>query len=144
MTIDIQYTSSEPNRIRKSYSVVRRVTGTLRNNSSIIDPQILIEGDISNVATANYMTIYEFKRHYFITNIESVNDNLYVIHGHVDVLTSFSNALRSNSAIVHRQANNYNLYLDDGVMKIYQNPIIETYEFTSGFSGLMYVMPVIG
>lgn len=144
MTIDIQYTSSEANRVNKQILGLRRLEGTLRNNSNTIDPEVLIEGNIQDVAGANYLTIYSFKRHYFIRSIESVRDGLYLIRAHVDVLTSFATAIKGNSAIIHRQANNFNLYLDDGVMKVYQNPIVETYEFPQGFSGHMYVLTIAG
>lgn len=144
MTIDIRYTSSEANRVNKSILTLKRLEGSLRNNSNTIDPEILIEGDIGDVAGANYLTIYSFKRNYFIRRIESMRTGVYIIYAHVDVLTTYATAIKGNSAIIHRQANNFNLYLDDGVMKVYQNPIIETYSFPNGFSDLMYVMPVIG
>lgn len=144
MTIDIRYTSSEANRINKEILTLTRLEGTLRNNSNTIDPEILIEGNIQDVAGANYLTIYSFKRHYFIRSIESIRNGLYMIRAHVDVLTTFATAIKGNSAIIHRQANNFNLYLDDGVMKVYQNPIVETYEFPQGFSGHMYVLTVAG
>lgn len=144
MTIDIQYNSSEVNRVNKQILTLTRLEGTLRNNSNTRDPEILIEGNITDVAGANYLTIYDFKRHYFITKIESVRNGVYIIYAHVDVLTTYATAIKGNSAIIHRQANSFNLYLDDGVMKIYSNPIIETYEFPNGFGNYMYVMPVIG
>lgn len=144
MTIDIQYTSSEANRVNKQILGLTRLEGVLRNNSNTTDPEILIEGNIQDVAGANYLTIYSFKRHYFIRNIESIRNGLYLIRAHVDVLTTFATAIKGNSAIIHRQANSFNLYLDDGVMKVYQNPIVETYEFPQGFSGHMYVLTVAG
>lgn len=144
MTIDIQYTASEANRVNKQILGLTRLEGTLRNNSNTTDPEILIEGNIQDVAGANYLTIYSFKRHYFIRNIESIRNGLYLIRAHVDVLTTFATAIKGNSAIIHRQANSFNLYLDDGVMKVYQNPIVETYEFPQGFSGHMYVLTVAG
>lgn len=144
MTIDIRYTASEVNRVNKQILTLTRLEGVLRNTSNTRDPEVLIEGNIEDVAAANYMTIYSFKRHYFIRSIESVRNGLYLIRGHVDVLTTYATAIKDNSAIIHRQANNFNLYLDDGVMKIYQNPIVETYSFPNGFSDLMYVMPVVG
>ena len=144
MTIDIQYTSSEANRVNKQILGLTRLEGALRNNSNTTDPEILIEGNIQDMAGANYLTIYSFKRHYFIRNIESICNGLYLIRAHVDVLTTFATAIKGNSAIIHRQANSFNLYLDDGVMKVYQNPIVETYEFPQGFSGHMYVLTVAG
>ena len=92
MTVDIQYTSSEANRVNKQILGLLRLEGTLRNNSNTIDPEILIEGNIQDVAGANYLTIYSFKRHYFIRNIESIRNGLYLIRAHVDVLTTFATA----------------------------------------------------
>ena len=90
------------------------------------------------------MTIYEFKRNYFITSMESVRNGLYIINGHVDVLTTYASAIKANTAIVQRQANTFNLYLDDGAFKIYQNPIVETFTFPQGFAGHMFVLTVMG
>lgn len=144
MTIDVQYTSSEYNRVNKQVLNLTRLNGVLRNNSNTIDPEIVIEGNIQDVAGANYLTIYEFKRHYFIRSVESIRNGIYMIKAHVDVLGTYATAIKGNRAIIHRQANNFNLYLDDGVMKIYQNPLVETYSFPNGFTDLMYVMPVVG
>jgi hypothetical protein len=109
-----------------------------------MNPAFVIEGNIQDIASANYLTVYSFKRHYFITNIESIRTGIYIIHAHVDVLTTYATAIKDNNAIIHRQANSFNLYLDDGVMKLYQNPIVQVYSFPNGFSNLMYVMPVVG
>ena len=144
MTIDIKYSSSEANRVNKQLLILQRLEGVLRNSSNTRDPEVLVEGNIEDIAGANYMTIYSFKRNYFIRSIESVRNGLYMIRGHVDVLTTYATAIKGNSAIIHRQANSFNLYLDDGVMKAYQNPLVETYSFPNGFSDFMYVMPVVG
>lgn len=144
MTIDIQYTSSEYNRVNKQILTLTRLNGVLRNNADTINPEIIIEGNIEDVAGANYLTIYSFKRKYFIRSIESIKNGIYMIKAHVDVLSTYATAIRGNTAIIHRQANKFNLYLDDGVMKVYQNPLIETYSFPNGFSNVMYVMPVVG
>lgn len=144
MIVDIKYNSSERNRVNKQIITLTRLEGSLRNNANTYEPEILIEGNITDVAGANYFTVYDFKRNYFIDSVESIRNGLYMIRGHVDVLTTYATAIKGNSAIVHRQANSFNLYLDDGVMKVYQNPLIETYEFPNGFDGLMYVMPVVG
>lgn len=144
MTIDLQYTTSEPNRLNKQIINIIRLDGYLKNDSDVINPQIVIEGDINTISRSNYMTIYDFKRRYFIRDISLLRNNIYVISAHVDVLTSYASNIRTNNAIIKRQANRFNLYLDDGVIKTYQNPIIETHLFPNGFDGLMYVMPTIG
>ena len=135
MIIDIRYTASEPNRVDKEILTITRLEGSLRNESNTIDPEILIEGNIKDVASANYLTIYEFKRHYFIKRIESIRTGAYIIYAHVDVLTTYATAIKGNSAIIHRQANSFNLY---------QNPIVTTHPFPQGFDGHMYVLTVAG
>ena len=144
MTIDIKYSQSEPNRLTKQVKHVKRLEGTLRANSTVINPSIMVEGDLTEVSNANYLTIYEFRRNYFITNFESVRNGIFIINAHVDVLSTFATDIKANTAIVKRQANTFNLYLDDGAFKVYQNPIVETFKFPQGFAGHMFVLTVMG
>lgn len=140
----LQVNSSEKYRVNKSVSTLITLTGTLKNETSIIDPVILVEGDLTSYATCNYMTIETFGRSYFITNIRSVRENLFEVSGHVDVLSSFKSQLLSNSGIIKRQENSWNLYLNDGTFKVYQNPQIVTKEFPYGFSSPEFVLAVAG
>lgn len=121
------------------------LTGTLKDNCSIIDPIILIE-DIpdGNISNLNYIYIPSFNRYYYVTNIEVENSHLFRLHCHVDVLKSFASGIRSNNAVISRQENNYNLYLPDGAFKTYANPHYQIVKFPSGFSGYHYVLTVAG
>lgn len=144
-TITIQSSSSEKNRVDKSLTDIAALSGTLRNDTSIIDPVFRIEGDISQYLTANYCTVPTFGRSYFINNIRSLRANLFEIVCHVDVLSSFKTQLRSNSAIIHRSERNWNLYLNDGSLKSLQNPTITTQEFAETFYGVYsYVLILAG
>lgn len=142
--ITLQTSTSETNRLDKTLTDIATLTGTLRQETSIIDPVILIEGDLTDYTTCNYCTIPTFGRSYFVTNIRSIRDNLIEITAHVDVLGSFSAEIRANRAIVSRQANTWNLYLNDGVFKVYQNPVVLTREFPSGFTTHSYVLAIAG
>lgn len=142
--IKLQTNSSEKNRLDKTLTDVLTLTGTLRNESSILNPTIRIEGDVSQVINCNYMTIPTFGRSYFITDITSIRNNIFEVSGHVDVLTTYKEGIRTNVGIIHRQENVYNLYLDDGVLKVYNNPQIVTKEFPSGFSDYEYVLAIAG
>lgn len=144
-TITIQTSSSEKNRVDKSLTDIAALSGTLRNDTSIIDPVFRIEGDISQYLAANYCTVPAFGRSYFINNIRSLRANLFEIVCHVDVLSSFKTQLRSNSAIIHRSERNWNLYLNDGSLKSLQNPSITTQEFQETFYGVYsYVLILAG
>lgn len=142
--IALQINNSERNKIDKETVSLATVTGELKTETSIIDPVIMIEGDLSTFNLCNYLTIPSFGRSYFVNNIRSIRNNLIEISAHVDVLSSFADEIRSNSAIVKRQENNWNLYLNDGSFKVYQNPNVLTKAFPSGFTTQEFVLAVAG
>lgn len=143
--IKIQRNNSEKNRIGKNLTDILTLTGTLKEGASIINPTILVKiNNISDIRTSNYMTISEFSRKYFIKDIKSIHNNVYEITAHVDVLESFANEIKANEVILYRQEKKYNLYLNDGVFKIYQNPNILTKEFPNGFTAEEFVLALAG
>lgn len=144
MQITLQVNESDDRKINKTITDISTLTGALREESSIIDPVIMIEGSVSTIAGCNYMTIPEFGRAYFITDITSIRDNLLQVSGHVDVLSTYATQILANTGIVRRQENEWNLYLDDGSFKVYNNPIILTRAFPSGFSTLSFILAVAG
>ena len=142
--IILQVNNSEKERLDKNITDIATISGTLREKTSLIDPVIVIEGDLSNYVNCNYMTIPAFNRSYFINNITSVSNNLFEISAHVDVLTTYKTQIRTNDAIIARQEKKWNLYLNDGVFKTYQNPYIVTKAFPSGFTSQHFVFSVAG
>lgn len=143
-TVALQSNSSPKNQLDKSISGVLSVNGTLKEGTSVIDPVILVQAPLSTLVNANYMTISAFGRSYFITDIRSIRNDLVEISGHVDVLSTYAAGIRGNNAIIYRQENDWNLYLDDGSFQIYQNPSVLTRPFPSGFSTLEFVLAVAG
>lgn len=142
--ITLQINNSDKHALDKTVTDIVTLSGVLKGNTSIVDPIIVFEGDISNYVNCNYMTISTFGRSYFVNNITSIRNGLFEISAHVDVLSSFKTQIRGNSAIVRRQENSWNLYLNDGVFKVYQNPMVLTKEFPNGFSNPEFVLAVAG
>lgn len=142
--IVIQNNRSEQNKLDKTLTTITTLTGTLKTETSIIDPVIIVEGALSDLKTCNYCTISEFGRSYFVNNIKSIRNNLIELTCHVDVLTTYKTAIRNNMAICKRQENNWNLYLNDGSFKVYQNPMVLTKLFPSGFTSPQFVLAVAG
>lgn len=132
MTIELGYNSSETNKLTKSVTYSQTLNGSLKNESDIVRPNILVEG-LSDIKNINYMRISEFGRVYFVDDITIVRDNLFMISAHCDVLSSFATEIRSNSAIIKKQESYNNLYLDDGTFKAYQNDQIGILNFSGGF-----------
>ena len=144
MTIYLQQNTSEKNRLDKSINTLATMTGTLRESTSIVDPIIKVACNLSDFTQCNYMTIPEFNRSYFVTDMKSIRDGLVEFKAHVDVLSTYKAQIRANPAIIKRQENAWNLYLNDGSFKVYQNPMVITKEFPQGFSTLEFVLAVAG
>lgn len=146
MSFDIilQRNQSEKNALSKVVNDLATVTGVLKNETSIVNPTIIIECNVSDFSLCNYMSIPEFDRSYFVTDIRSIKNGLVEFTCHVDVLSSFAPYIRSNRAIIEKQENAWNLYLDDGTFRVYQNPMVLTKMFPSGFDTWEFVLAVAG
>ena len=144
MNIILQYNNSEKNKANKSLITVYDIEGTLRESTSIIDPVIVFDGNVTDVSKINYMTIPLFGRSYFVTGIRSIQQGLFEISGHVDVLTTYKNELKTCQAIVKKQEHAWNLYLNDGSLRTYHNPDVITQSFPSGFNTMEFVFAVAG
>ena len=144
MILKLQKNNSENNSIYKDVDNIISLEGTLREETSILDPVIMVEASLENLVNANYATIPIFNRKYFITDIVSIRKNLVEIHMHVDVLSSYSSEILNLEAVVNRQENEYNLYLNDASYRVYQNPIIQTKSFPQGFNTQEFVLVVAG
>lgn len=138
-SISLQNNSSPINKIGKAISTITTVSGDLKNESDVIRPEILIESD-SSILSANYMTIDTFHRKYFIEEIQSIRTNLWLVKAHVDVLETYASQILSNTAVVLRQENNFNLLLNDGVFKCKQDPRISYRKFPSGLGDFNFIL----
>lgn len=156
------YTNSSPtNKVVKDIGEpLDTVQGVLRAGASIIDPTIVVQLSNDEVwrKGLNYAYIEEFGRYYYVTNIISVSGQvdlggefgnpygLWELHMHVDVLMSFHDQIKQQTAIVARQTEKYNLYLDDGTFMSYQNPKIQTKLFSvpDPFETQEFVLMVAG
>ena len=141
MTIKLYSNTSDKIVVDKSITQVGDdITGTLREDCSLIDPVIKME---TNPIGSNYAYISEFGRYYYINNIVCTG-KLFEVHMHVDVLKTYAAGIRSNNAVVSRQEKQYNLYLQDGVFKEQANPHYEIKKFPSGFSSFYFILAVSG
>lgn len=147
MRVELMYNKSDDRVVHKVVENVHTMDNVrLLDDTNITNPTLIIQGDINNInlKNINYLYILEFERSYHITNIEIISNNMIKLSTRVDVLMSFWDKIKDNDCIIRRQENKYNLYLDDGSFKAYQNPIKVTRRFPSGFSGSSYILSVVG
>lgn len=135
MTLSLYENKSDAIRINKDIALIGTYDGYLRDESSITNPVIMLEGTINiyNNPNTNYMFLPDYRRYYYITDIVQKRMNLIEIHARVDVLMSFKDEIKTCTGIVKKSSNKYNLYLDDGSLKVYQNKLLLTKQFPSGF-----------
>lgn len=143
MTINLYVNVSEKERVTKTLSLEKSFSGTLREQTSVIDPVISIEST-DNLSGYNYMYIPDFGRYYYIRNVESVKNGLWRVTGHVDVLMSFKSQILQNSGVIERQENKWNLYLPDPDFQTSNKTQIQTKKFPKGFGNRSYILVISG
>lgn len=144
MTIKFYQNSSEPIAVDKALLELIEVEGALRESSSIVDPILNVSDLYDYVGSINYAYIEEFDRYYFVKNITSVRENLWRMSLHVDVLYTYRDSIRNNSAIIERNQNYYDLLLNDGLFQTQQEPKIWQVKFPGGFTRTDFVLAVAG
>ena len=134
--------SSDNNVLNKSISSTTSKTVMFKEDVDMIEPVIILQND-SNVQNSNYMQM--LGRYYYITSIECLPGNLLRIKGRVDALMSYRDAIRQNTVIATRNANNVNTYIPDNKMKITSYTTVNTIQASGGFSNnLKYYLLAIG
>lgn len=129
--INLYQNSAEQNRVDKtSYlTSVGTLSGVLRDECSIITPSIIIAQN--TLPVFNYVYIPVFNRYYFVTGITSVKCGLWRIEMTCDVLMSYRTGIKALNAVIARQENDYNDYLNDNEVIIQNDPIVEYVEIPS-------------
>ena len=143
MTIKLYRNLSEEIAVTKNITDEITYTGSLREESSVIDPVIMIQ--TSNLSDYNYAWIEEFHRFYFIKNIVSVRTNLWRLTMHVDVLSTYAGYIKDNNGILARNSNVWNLYYQDEQFKILNYETIQTKAFGASLNpSSQFVLLVAG
>ena len=98
MEITLYKNNSEKNKISKSLSNGHTLSGTLRNESNVVSPTIII--NIDNPTSYNYAYIPMFGRYYFITDFVSLRTGIWQINLKSDVLMSFKDSILGSRALI--------------------------------------------
>lgn len=131
-SVTLGKTSSEKTALDKVITNTSAYSGTLLNNTNVINPSIVLKVGADDIATYNYMEIPAFNRKYFITEIMALTETTCLVSGHVDVLSTYKEQIRANEGVIGRSETKYNLFIDDGLFKVDSKTIIQTKKFTGG------------
>lgn len=144
--ITFKKNKSPVNKLTKEFaSGTLSLTVLLKENTDFFMPTFIIQTD-SNLWEYNYIDGSSFSgRQYFITDVRSIGNNRYEVDAKTDVLSTWATQIRTNTAVIKRQQNLYNLYLDDPEFHVYNGERIQTLKFTTEFDKtLSYVLVVNG
>lgn len=134
MDLRLYYTSDENNKINKRLSNALLLTGTMRNDSSIISPVIMVEGSSFN--SYNYAYIPQFDRYYFIKEITNYRNNLWILTLEVDVLMSFkSSILNMHCIFIETETTGADRYLSD--TRVWVNKVKDKTDILTFPNGLL-------
>lgn len=146
ISVQLMNNNSPVEKIGKSLSSGTSFSCALKDTTSILKPSLIIRSS-ADIFSYNYMYISDFGRYYFIDDIISLHNDLWEVKGHVDVLETYKAAILQNSAVIRRQQNKFNLYLDDPEFKTYNTETIQTVKFKNGeglSKTLKYILTVNG
>lgn len=140
--INLYQNKAEINRVDKTdYLVsVGSISGYLREESSLIEPKLIIEYE--EVPNFNYVYIAKFKRYYFVQEITSVRTRLFRITLKCDVLMSYKEKILNLNCYIARNEYEYNLDIQDDLLPFeYQKEVINI-EKTTGANFQNYTIAI--
>ena len=144
MIIKLYTNNSEKIAVNKDIIELMSLNGILRDNTSIQNPVITLNRNISELINCNYVFIPDFNRYYYVNNITSVKQNLTELSLSCDVLMSFKEDILKQTAIIKKQQGLWNLYIDDGSFSAQQNSRVQVKAFPNSIEGESYVLVLAG
>ena len=143
MQIKLYKNLSEVNTIGKSLTEESVRTGTLKDGGSVLSPSVVLTGE--NLSGFNYAYIPQFSRYYFIKEITSVKSGLWEISMRVDVLETYKDSIKANTAILKRQEKIWDMYLNDEKCKAESTNKTATIMFPQNhFNTVNFILTVAG
>lgn len=129
VTADFDVVLKEPTNFFKPTFILQNHSGVNLNDFNYIDGSTSFSG-----------------RKYFIKEVKSIGYNRFEISAETDVLSTWASEIRANTAVVRRQENVYNLYLDDPDFHVYNYEKIQTLQFPENtfMKDLQYVVVTNG
>lgn len=139
-TITLYINNSERNVLTKNLSNSINIDIKIKEEVSTKRPRIVLNGNYSGY---NYM--YFLGKYYFIYPTVSSGGLTVIEAEKVDALTTYDRQIRDHTAVISRNANVYNRYLNDKSFKTYAYKQTRTLEFPSGFNkSLTWALVTLG
>lgn len=132
--INLYKNSAEPNKVDKTgeLSTVGTISGVLRQECSLINPEIIIQYD--KPPDFNYCYIANFGRYYYVENIVSMRSNLWRVRLRCDVLMTYKTQILNLTARIARQQYTYSYRQIDSEIPFTNDPEITVEDIPNGLN----------
>lgn len=134
MEINFYYNISDNRCINKNLYEGSTVSGTVKEETSVINPKIKIKSNQPIIY--NYAYIDTFRRYYYVNNVTNVGNNLWLVEFSVDVLMSFRGDITNFDVVAVKQSSKLNSdeYIDDGSLVTNSKTFDRIFNFPKGFN----------
>ena len=145
-TVGLFQTSSSNIRIDKKCTLIEDYTTcTVKEDTSVITPTIILDANNEKAIKANYCYIPAYKRFYFIKDKRCLRGNLWEFDLVCDVLMSFRSDIIEHTVVFKKSESNWNLYLNDGSLQVDSRTRIKVKKFPNSLTNVgSYVLLLAG
>lgn len=123
---------------------LNRPTIRLTASYSATNPDLFVKWNYLKLVVKDDDSSTTYIRYYFVDEVIAVRAGVFDLVCHVDVLMTYKNAIRAQTALVSRQEKYWNLYLNDSCFRVQNNPNVTTQAFSGGFYNQSYVLVLAG
>ena len=110
----------------KFLTLINEIECNIKENTSIINPILKISKlKVNTIKKLNYLYLPDFNRYYFVNDIIECTGNILELHCKVDVLFSYKDDIRGITALILRQENINNPYIEDSQLLVRNNRTFE-------------------
>lgn len=137
--------TSDERAVTKDFSISKKATIVLKEQTSILNPIITLAYDES-LLNCNYCYIKQLKRYYYIKNIVIGYNQALEMELYIDVLMSWKSYILSLNCFIQRQEYNYNPYFVDGELltRADKTQIIQNVGSVGGDNTIRYYLTTTG
>lgn len=131
MNVTLYKVSDPNNKLIKTLGTGTDVSAAAYDPQSVEQPQLLLSTANSDY---NYAYISDFGKYYFIGEPILNNDGILVYPLTLDPLMTYADDILNLDAVIQRQAENFNEYINDGTFIPDTREFIQCVNFSTGFN----------
>ncbi len=134
MILNMGTCTDEPIKINKSFSLGASYEGMLRDDSSVLTPSIMVEAG-SSIVNYNYAYIPDFGRYYYVRDIVTFRQGLWIVSLEVDVLKTYASHIMGVHVILSdTQVTGKEQYMSGNPWKTLVKDKTDIISFSSGLN----------